>query len=207
MRVLARTVCGSRRGAWLACPGSFWPDEGEGFPDARAGKIPEDTGLQGAAWQQITEAYNANMEALRARTLAAGKFAWQLMWTGPFDADEGAKGQTGPTAIVTQQTCATALRVLCNETAPPQTRAMMYALQTKVHHDPSQLAALKQDLANFLLVRGPFAWLGHGWMGCSKQYPFPPEFNLDCASLTQRPPHACSPRGRQRESESDSESE
>jgi hypothetical protein len=29
------------------------------------------------------------------------------------------------------------------------------------------------------LVRGPFAWLGHGWKGCSKDYPFPPEFNLD----------------------------
>ena len=26
------------------------------------------------------------------------------------------------------------------------------------------------DLANFLLVRGPHAWLGHGWHGCSLDY-------------------------------------
>eukprot|EP00729_Bicosta_minor_P019204 gene19204-1135_t len=36
-----------------------------------------------------------------------------------------------------------------------------------------------QDLANFLLIRGPFAWLGHGWKGCSQDYPFAPELNLD----------------------------
>jgi len=24
-----------------------------------------------------------------------------------------------------------------------------------------------QDLASFLLVRGPYAWLGYGWQGCT----------------------------------------
>ena len=38
---------------------------------------------------------------------------------------------------------------------------------------------MKQDLANFLLIRGPYAWLGHAWKGCSKEYPFPAEFHLD----------------------------
>ena len=133
----------------------FWPDEGKGFPDARAGKIPEDTGLQGAKWQQITDAYNANMEALRVKVLAAGKFAWQLMWTG---GSEAQKASTCPHAIVSKASCASDLRALCNATAPPQTRAMMYALET-VNRDPSKLAALQQDLANFLLVRGPFVRL------------------------------------------------
>jgi hypothetical protein len=158
----------------------FWPNEGSGFPDARAGKIPEDTGLKGAAWQQITDAYNANMEALRQKTLAAGKFAWQLMWTG---GSVSQKASTCPHAIVSQHSCAATLRTLCNESAPPQTRAMMYALETE-NRDPSKLTALKQDLANFLLVRGPFAWLGHGWVGCSKNYPFPAEFNLDYGEPT-----------------------
>ena len=40
-------------------------------------------------------------------------------------------------------------------------------------------ADFEQDLANFLLTRGPYAWLGWGWKGCSQQYYFPPEFNLD----------------------------
>ena len=156
----------------------FWPDQGMGFPDSRSGLVANDTGLQEqpAAWQQITDAYNANMEALRVKTLAAGKFAWQLMWTGGAEAQ---KASTGPHSIVKKgPTCATTLRALCNESAPPQTRAMMYALG-KEPHDPSKLTALQQDLANFLLIRGPFAWLGHGWSGCSKDYPFPKEFNLD----------------------------
>ena len=55
---------------------------------------------------------------------------------------------------------------------------MMFTLNTPLG-DPSKLLSLKQDLANFLLIRGPFAWLGHAWKGCSKDYPFPPEFHLD----------------------------
>ena len=38
---------------------------------------------------------------------------------------------------------------------------------------------LEEDLANFLLIRGDYAFLGHGWLGCSKFYHFPPELNLD----------------------------
>lgn len=158
----------------------FWPDEGKGFPDSRAGKVPEDTGLAGAAWQQITNAYNANMEALRVKTLAAGKFAWQLMWTGGVATQ---KASTQPQAIIQQSNCAAELRVQCNATAPPQTRAMMYGLQVQ-DKDPSKLSDLHQDLANFLLIRGPFAWLGHGWHGCSKDYPFPKELNLDYGEPT-----------------------
>lgn len=144
-----------------------WPDAGGHFPDAKAGQIALDTGLEHnqAGWQQITDAYHANMDALRAATLRSGKFAWQLMWTG---GDVGGLGSTGPHPIVDKQSCTQDLRQLCRETAPPQTRAMMYALNTGPSRDPSNLPELKQDLANFLLVRGPFAWLGHGWMGCSK---------------------------------------
>ena len=38
---------------------------------------------------------------------------------------------------------------------------------------------LLQDLAAFLLIRGPYSWLGWGWKGCSQEYYFPPEFNED----------------------------
>ena len=113
------------------------------------------------------------MDVLRTATLSAGKFAWQLMWTG---GNENGVGGTCPHAIVNQNQCAANLRSLCNETAPPQTRAMMYAINS---HSPDVMPELKQDLANFLLIRGPFAWLGHGWKGCSQHYPFPPEFELD----------------------------
>ncbi len=36
--------------------------------------------------------------------------------------------------------------------------------------DPANLTSPVQDIANFLLVRGPYAWLGHGWLGCSRDY-------------------------------------
>jgi hypothetical protein len=38
---------------------------------------------------------------------------------------------------------------------------------------------LSQDLANFLLVRGPYAYLGHGWLGCSQTYEYPDALNAD----------------------------
>ena len=50
------------------------------------------------------------------------------------------------------------------------------------------LTDLQQDLANFLLTRSPYSWLGWGWdnapayrskSGGSRPYTFPDEFNLD----------------------------
>jgi len=37
----------------------------------------------------------------------------------------------------------------------------------------------EQDLATFLLVRGPFAWIGYTWSGCTDTA-YPPGCNLDC---------------------------
>ena len=31
---------------------------------------------------------------------------------------------------------------------------------------------VKEDVTNFLLVRGPYALLSSGWSGCSKKYPY-----------------------------------
>ena len=49
--------------------------------------------------------------------------------------------------------------------------------------------SLKQtimDLSTFLLLRGPFAWIGHGWIGCvthgpanETQYMRPASFDVD----------------------------
>jgi hypothetical protein len=89
----------------------FWPKPGGRFPDARP-NVSEDLGLSLAHWTQITAAYQANMDVLRNATLTAGKFAWQLMWTGGL-AD--GVGGTVPSPIVKQQNCASQLRTLCNE--------------------------------------------------------------------------------------------
>ena len=133
----------------------------------------EDMGLTAADLAQLTADYQANMAALRDRTLASGKFAWQLLWTGgPPDNI----GSCGAYPLVSQQSCAAELRTFCNATAAPQVRAMMYGLSGKPE---VRSASLLQDLANFLLIRGPFAWLGWGWNGCSRDYYYPPEFHAD----------------------------
>merc|ERR1711935_951629 len=95
------------------------------------------------------------------------------MWTG---GDVNGVGSTIPHPIIRQGYCANELRAMCAKDAPPQTRAMMYALNA---HRPDVMPDVKQDLANFLLIRGPYAWLGHGWKGCSQDYPFPADFNRD----------------------------
>merc|ERR1712217_728319 len=132
-------------------------------------------GLTKADLIQLTHDYEKNMAALRNATLNAGKFAWQMLWTGgPPDNIGG----TGLTTLVTKDKCAQDLRSLCGADSPAQTRAMAYGLSAE-NGDPSKLVQMKQDLTNFLLVRGAYAWLGHGWRGCSREYYFPPEFNLD----------------------------
>ena len=39
--------------------------------------------------------------------------------------------------------------------------------------------AIVQDIVNFLLIRGPYGYIGNGWSGCSHPYEFPPELNGD----------------------------
>jgi hypothetical protein len=102
----------------------------------------------------------------------------QMMWTGECD---DCIGSTSTQPIVKRAACAASLRRLCNASSPTQTRAMAYGLSGSPDaRDPD----LMQDLASFLLIRGPYAWLGWGWVGCSVNYFFPPEFNADYGEPT-----------------------
>lgn len=137
-------------------------------------------GLTSGDLNQLTVSYRKNMEALRAATLDAGKFSWQMLWTG------GAPnniGSTLPVPLVRKASCAADLRQMCAVNSTAQTRAMMYAFSV-LNGDPAKLPDFKADLANFLLVRGAYAWLGHGWKGCSRSYTFPPELNFDYGEPT-----------------------
>ena len=50
--------------------------------------------------------------------------------------------------------------------------------------DPSHLADFDNDLASFLLIRGDYAYLGHGWLACSRTYAFPPALSVDYGEAT-----------------------
>jgi hypothetical protein len=137
-----------------------------------------DMGLTPADLQQLTASYETNMAALRARLLAEGKFSWQMLWTG---GAADAKGETCPSPLVNNGTCAADLRALCNASSPVQSRALMYSFSPGgcSHVNPDALPDLANDLANFLLVRGPYAYLGTGWVGCSRDYFLPPALSVD----------------------------
>jgi len=83
-------------------------------------------------------------------------------------------------------TCAATLRALCAKDSPAQTRAMTYAFSPgRCQGDPGNLTSPVQDIANFLLVRGPYAYLGHGWLGCSRDYEVPDLLNADFGEPTE----------------------
>ena len=109
-----------------------------------------------------------------------------MLWTG---GHADGRGSTCPGPLVRDSTCAADLRALCSVDSPAQTRTMMYSFfpgrcnhaDVSIPVDPPQL---HEDLANFLLTRGPYAYLGHGWLGCSHRYVFPPELNADYGEPT-----------------------
>jgi hypothetical protein len=72
----------------------------------------DDMGLTKEDVLQLTTDFEANMMALRNRTLKEGKFAWQLM------TNEKVGG--GPAG------CKASLENYCKADAPPQTEAMYY---------------------------------------------------------------------------------
>ena len=41
------------------------------------------------------------------------------------------------------------------------------ALRYELTQPATSVASVARDVATFLLVRGPFAWIGHGWVGCA----------------------------------------
>ena len=162
-----------------------WPDsKNRNWRDAMP-NVTEDTGLTDADLDQGHASWQKNMDELAKVTLAKGKFAWQLFWTG---GEANGTGSCAPTTPVMQDTCADDLKALCLAGSPPQVRTMMYGFLKSPKSESKRVVNppdLKEDLANFLLTRGKYAYLGHGWLGCSLEYVFPPELNLDYGEPTE----------------------
>ena len=127
---------------------------------------------------QGTASWEANMAALEKYTLGKGKFSWQMLWTG---GNPTGRGSTCPGPLVSKENCANDLRPLCSADSTAQKRTMMYSFS------PGHCSArgktvidvpeLKEDLANFLLVRGPV-----------KEGNFPTEILLEDTDGLHRPP-------------------
>eukprot|EP00040_Diaphanoeca_grandis_P013021 m.65878 g.65878 ORF g.65878 m.65878 type:complete len:539 (+) comp23614_c0_seq1:190-1806(+) len=118
-----------------------------------------------AGWRETT----AN--AMRA-VAKGGGWVWQMFSSLGFE-DTGAE-------------CLDSLRAQCAE----QNMAMSYMPLRLKDNLPGSVVDAASDVAKFLLVRGPFAFLGTGWVGCepdngvegggrNQTYARPSEFDID----------------------------
>lgn len=142
--------------------------------------MTEDMGLTAEDQRKISKSYQANMAAIYDEILKRGMFSWQQMWNG--SPDPTSKNGCCTRPIIRNETCAESLRTFCAADSPSQTRVMTYAFSPGSCTGGSGLVPLTQpqhDIANFLLIRGPHAFLGHGWLGCSREYQTPDELNWD----------------------------
>jgi hypothetical protein len=72
------------------------------------------------------------------------------------------------------------MRKYCRSDNPNLEAAFIYEWTREamgVHAPPA--AAVMQDLARFLLVRGPYSYIGWQWVGCSDSYDRPPQLEHD----------------------------
>jgi len=105
--------------------------------------------------------YNTTMNLVTEVVIAAGGFTWSAMAATslPPAADGVAACDTWFANARALQKCAYMHQVF-NATQRP-------------------LPAVNEDLAAFLIARGPYAWLGYGWIGCIESYEFPDEWTYD----------------------------
>lgn len=113
-----------------------------------------DMGLSSADVADIAAAYASNMAAVNAAVVARGAFTEQL--------------QVTLDRVVDNATCASVLRPLCGAAAPTQSRFAYVDIGDSGDGD-----ALPLSIAQFLLVRGPYAHIGHHWSGCACDCPLP----------------------------------
>jgi len=161
----------------------WFPQKG-GFPDPYPDMV-SDMGLTPAEQNAIGIDYTKNMAVIYKEILSRGMFSWQQMWNGQSSPDQKNGCCTGP-LVEKGAGCAAQLRKLCTSSSPAQNRLMKYAFSPgRCHGDPSKLTDPLQDIANFLLVRGKYAFLGHGWLGCSRTYQVPEQINWDYGEPTE----------------------
>jgi hypothetical protein len=136
------------------------------------GVIPEACGLSPADIKDLEDAAQLSRTQMNAAVVAAGGWTWQQFLTLP---------EYPNTISTAQANCASFMRAYGGAASPTQSRALMhtFSMQNKTAFWP--LPYPTQDTAQFLLVRGPYAWLGYGWSSCRTPNTFerPPEVDVD----------------------------
>merc|ERR1712217_577457 len=89
------------------------------------------------------------------RIVQVGGFAWQMFWEP--DSNGQADGKT----------CRTILGNACKHGNPDfEKRPLLYGVGMGTNGTDYNYAAVYQSTVNFLLTRGPYAYIGYDWNGC-----------------------------------------
>lgn len=115
---------------------------------------------------------------VRAAVLAAGGFTWQNFYNNGTNVDN----------LIRPGPCASQLAEWCRADSPSQTRAILYGFNGSAHHhafNSTWLLGWEQDLAAFLLLRGPYSFLGYGWVDTNAEYYWPPALSIDFGEATE----------------------
>lgn len=181
---------GKNGGANPNISGFFFDDQfNPGGATESAGSL-KNLGLTASQGALVSEHYWGYMNTVYSELIKRGKFAWQLLWTGQKDCayknSYGCLGTTGTQILVDKQHCASQLRTMCTAGSQAQRRAMLFPFAGKHERGGGVvlLPEFEQDLTNFLLSRGPHAYLGHSWIGCNNWYTFPEALNADYGEPT-----------------------
>ena len=119
-----------------------------------------DTGLTQAQTTANTLNWRAMMLELQQRLLAKRAFSWAFFTTLP--------------GAPSKPTCASFFKNNGTSFFYDQALFMSFTSRNRTAETEAR------DLAAFLLVRGPYAWLGDGWQGCvGEPTPLPPQVFLD----------------------------
>eukprot|EP00937_MAST-01D_sp_MAST-1D-sp2_P007467 g7467.t1 len=89
--------------------------------------------------------------------------------------------------------CNAFMRQYCRADNPNLNSTFTYEWTRKSMHDISPIPAVMQDLARFLLVRGPYAYIGWQWVGCRDVYERPPELENDYGTPVDAVCHETAP--------------
>ena len=132
----------------------------------------EAIGLSPSDVDDLVAAFTVSFHAKINATVRAGGFVFDMLNTA---------GWPETNATSAPATCATLLRDFCGEDGPAQTAPLLLELSRVNHTSPWPLPWPDQNLASFLLVRGPYAWLGYIWSNCHDPSTFvrPPSFDVD----------------------------
>jgi len=121
----------------------------------------EDMGLSDDDIKNLTLGWEDNMGQAQQKILDLGKYTWSLI--------PGQANANAYPVMLSANTCTSLLEAACSEQSSWQQLPFLFGLTV----NNTDILQIKEDVAFFLLARGPYAWLGWGVWGMT--WPFNPE--------------------------------